>query len=96
LVEVSLDLDEERLSCWGSFSFLYELQGKQFKIKKPFPNPEMAFSLVYLIYYISENASTTPTTTIETILINLIRILRLGPDVSLKGSPTVSPTTAAL
>lgn len=32
----------------------------------------------------------------ETIAINLIRILRLGPLVSFNGSPTVSPTTAAL
>jgi len=30
------------------------------------------------------------------IAINLIRILRAGPEVSLRGSPTVSPTTAAL
>lgn len=28
--------------------------------------------------------------------INLIKILRLGPEVSLSGSPTVSPITAAL
>merc|ERR1719201_3324463 len=31
----------------------------------------------------------------ETMLINLMRMLRAGPDVSLKGSPTVSPTTQA-
>ena len=31
-----------------------------------------------------------------TIVINLIKMLRLGPDVSLNGSPTVSPMTAAL
>ncbi len=37
-----------------------------------------------------------PTITIATIDISLIRILRLGPDVSLNGSPTISPTTAAL
>ncbi len=34
--------------------------------------------------------------TIETIDINLMRIFRLGPEVSLNGSPTVSPTTPAL
>jgi len=28
--------------------------------------------------------------------ISLIRMLRDGPEVSLRGSPTVSPTTAAL
>merc|ERR1719201_127156 len=31
----------------------------------------------------------------ETMLINLMRMLRAGPDVSLNGSPTVSPTTHA-
>ena len=32
----------------------------------------------------------------EIIAINLMRMLRAGPEVSFKGSPTVSPTTAAL
>jgi len=32
----------------------------------------------------------------ERIAINLIKILREGPEVSLRGSPTVSPMTAAL
>jgi hypothetical protein len=32
----------------------------------------------------------------EIIAINLINMLRAGPEVSFKGSPTVSPTTAAL
>ena len=35
------------------------------------------------------------TNTNETIVISLIRMLIEGPDVSLNGSPTVSPTTAA-
>ena len=34
--------------------------------------------------------------TTATIVINLIKILIDGPEVSLNGSPTVSPTTAAL
>ena len=34
--------------------------------------------------------------TSERMDISLMRILRLGPEVSLRGSPTVSPTTAAL
>ena len=34
--------------------------------------------------------------TSDTTVINLIRMLIEGPDVSLNGSPTVSPTTAAL
>ena len=41
-------------------------------------------------------ATVNPAITIATMLISLIRIFRLGPDVSLNGSPTVSPTTAAL
>lgn len=32
----------------------------------------------------------------EMIAINFIRMLRAGPEVSFNGSPTVSPTTAAL
>lgn len=32
----------------------------------------------------------------ERIAINLIKMLSAGPEVSLRGSPTVSPTTAAL
>ena len=50
----------------------------------------------YLIYYIIEYPTTKPATTIEIILINFINIFKDGPDVSFKGSPTVSPTTPAL
>jgi hypothetical protein len=34
--------------------------------------------------------------TIETMDISLIKMFKLGPEVSLNGSPTVSPTTVAL
>ena len=34
--------------------------------------------------------------TSDTIVITLMRMFMAGPEVSLKGSPTVSPTTAAL
>ena len=37
-----------------------------------------------------------PAKTTLTMLISLIRMFRLGPEVSLNGSPTVSPTTPAL
>ena len=37
-----------------------------------------------------------PPNTSEVIAINLMRMLLEGPEVSLSGSPTVSPTTAAL
>ncbi len=42
------------------------------------------------------HATVKPAITIETILISLIRMFNDGPEVSLKGSPTVSPVTAAL
>ena len=41
-------------------------------------------------------STTTPAKTTDTIAINLIRMFKAGPEVSLKGSPTVSPTTPAL
>ena len=41
-------------------------------------------------------AANAPAKTSEMMAISLIRMLSDGPDVSLKGSPTVSPTTAAL
>jgi len=50
----------------------------------------MLFKDQYLIYLI--NGAITR----ETTAINLIRMFSDGPDVSLNGSPTVSPTTAAL
>jgi len=40
--------------------------------------------------------TTRPAKTTETMLMSLIRMFRLGPEVSLNGSPTVSPTTVAL
>ena len=42
------------------------------------------------------HATVRPAITIATMLINLIKMFKLGPDVSLNGSPTVSPTTVAL
>lgn len=38
----------------------------------------------------------SPAMTMATIDMSFMRMLRLGPDVSLNGSPTVSPTTVAL
>ena len=37
-----------------------------------------------------------PAVTMDTMLMSLMRILREGPEVSLKGSPTVSPTTVPM
>lgn len=45
--------------------------------------------------HIKLQATVSPAITIATMLINLIRMFKLGPDVSLNGSPTVSPTTVA-
>src|SRR3989344_3644635 len=46
-----------------------------------------------IVFY---NVSNSGAIIMEIIAINLIKIFRLGPEVSLNGSPTVSPTTAAL
>ena len=46
--------------------------------------------------YIRWNDTVTPAVTIATMLISLIKIFKLGPAVSLNGSPTVSPIIAAL
>ncbi len=46
---------------------------------------------VLLMCYTNRGANTS-----ATMLINLMRMFMLGPVVSLKGSPTVSPTTADL
>lgn len=53
-------------------------------------------SCAFINYYKIWNVTTTPANTIDTIVVSLIRMLIAGPDVSLNGSPTVSPTTAAL
>src|SRR3989338_7034551 len=50
----------------------------------------------HFFHLINEFRMTNDAKTTETIAINFINILRLGPEVSLNGSPTVSPTTAAL
>ena len=56
-------------------------------------NPELSLyrSKSKLITYLKKSGAKTN----ATIVINLIKILSEGPAVSLKGSPTVSPTTAA-
>ena len=51
----------------------------------------MSPSLLRNIFYFKSGAITNDTTDIS-----LINIFNDGPDVSLNGSPTVSPTTAAL
>jgi hypothetical protein len=48
------------------------------------------------IYPNKLKATVNPDITTETIVISLIKIFNEGPEVSLKGSPTVSPTTLAL
>ena len=60
------------------------------------PHYYIILSSYHHITYNKLHATVNPAITIETMLINFIKILRDGPDVSLKGSPTVSPTTVAL
>ena len=55
----------------------------------PLPQPPLSPSL--MLPQRNKGVNTT-----ATIVINLIKILIEGPEVSLNGSPTVSPTTAAL
>ena len=49
-----------------------------------------------LTYKLSEKRTISMAKEMETVDISLMRMLMEGPEVSLKGSPTVSPTTAAL
>jgi hypothetical protein len=44
----------------------------------------------------SANFTIRPAKTTDTTEMSLMRMFRLGPEVSLNGSPTVSPTTVAL
>ena len=52
---------------------------------------EHFLSFIYIVAFYKNGAITNATTDI-----NFKRILSDGPEVSLKGSPTVSPTTVAL
>ena len=58
--------------------------------------PCLIYKLIFFTRSMSENLVAIPTNTIETVAANVIRILNDGPAVSLSGSPTVSPMTAAL
>ena len=51
---------------------------------------------IILFKFYSRPEPNSGANTTETIVISLISILIEGPDVSLNGSPTVSPTTVAL
>ena len=65
----------------------YERAGKARKLLATlFPEGLLFLRLPYGEQYV----------TMDTMLISLMRMFRLGPAVSLKGSPTVSPTTPAL
>ncbi len=57
------------------------------------PAPPSVVFLYYLMPWIMINTGALTKETTET---SLIRMFMVGPEVSLKGSPTVSPTTAAL
>ena len=70
-----------------------EDKGRPYKIKST-PLSRRAF--ISISAYSREKAMIKPENTMETVEHSLMRMFRLGPEVSLKGSPTVSPTTAAL
>ena len=60
--------------------------------------PEPAYGLRLPAYRLMRLGAATKAgaNTRDTMAISLSRMLRLGPEVSLKGSPTTSPSTAAL
>ena len=64
--------------------------------KKPPITGQLFYTINSTDYPKMLKATVRPARTTETIDISLIRILRAGPEVSLNGSPTVSPTTDAL
>jgi len=64
--------------------------------KKGRPKRSPLNTLRVTFYLRREYATVKPAMTMETMLINLMRMFRLGPEVSLNGSPTVSPMTVAL
>ena len=66
--------------------------------KKIAPDAFLASGAIFLrvLSDFYKNAMVKPAITILTIDINLMRILSDGPEVSLNGSPTVSPTIVAL
>ena len=73
--------------------------GQNYKKNPPPVIPEGGMNISYyqLLYQPKMlHATVSPARTTETIDISLIRMLRAGPEVSLNGSPTVSPTTDAL
>lgn len=59
----------------------------------PKPRRDVRVRSVYLII---DSVTMTDENTMDTIDISLISMLSDGPEVSLNGSPTVSPTTPAL
>ena len=68
------------------------------KMKKGSISDEMSLFLEYQVsgFRIQMNRTVSPAITMLTIDMSLMRMLSEGPDVSLKGSPTVSPTMVAL
>ena len=64
--------------------------------KRPEPSIRKKKKKKFSVYSSAPTATNKGTNTKDTIVISLSKILMLGPLVSLKGSPTVSPTTAAL
>lgn len=103
-----LDISSFKIFIQASF-IVYNKTSKSNTEKRKRPpgkSPEnVFFQLIFLIssiyglqrYYrsppIERNSGAN---TSDTTVISLIRMLMDGPDVSLNGSPTVSPTTAAL
>ena len=66
------------------------------KKRSSYPEPRFQYNKISVSDYKRWMATVRPAITMLTMLISLMRMFRDGPEVSLKGSPTVSPTTVAL
>jgi hypothetical protein len=85
-----------RLHLWGITFFFGNCRTLLFEC-----NHNIYFTSVRSVasnsgYFNILQATVKPAITMATILMSLTRIFKLGPEVSLNGSPTVSPTTVAL
>ena len=85
---------EDVCNCMSRHSMLAEYFCQ---VKAAFQGGKAAFyELLYRsLLYSKEKAILRPAVTMDTMLMSLMRMFRDGPEVSLKGSPTVSPTTEA-
>lgn len=82
--------------CAGSLAGIKRKTAETTKKSPAAQTSSQALGNIFVNAYPNKlHETVSPAITMDTIDISLIKMLRLGPDVSLNGSPTVSPTTAA-